>query len=215
MKRLSQEIRVWRVRLDDFTPSRLATLRDSLDDEEIARMEMLAFPRLRDRFVVAHAALRAILGQALGTAARDVRFSFGPHGKPALATAESRIGFNLSHSDGLAVVALTDGHAVGVDVEKVRPHVHHEDIARRFLPPAETATLLALPPEQRNAAFFRAWTRTEALVKMLGLGLSDQLDAIDAGRFTTADLEVGEDYVAALAVDSPSPIEIVHRDWMP
>jgi 4'-phosphopantetheinyl transferase len=215
MKQVSHPVQVWRIALDDFTRPRLATLRGTLDDDEIARMEKLAFPLLRDRFVVAHAALRSILGQALDTAPKDVGFSFGPYGKPAFAAPESTIAFNLSHSAALAVVALTDGRAVGVDVEKVRPDVAHEDIARRFLSPAEADTLLALPPEQRTLAFFRAWTRREALVKMLGLGLSDQLDAIDAGRFTTADLDVGAGYVGALAVDSLSPLEIVHRDWVP
>jgi 4'-phosphopantetheinyl transferase len=208
------EVQLWRIPLDGYSPACLALLRGDLDDDERARTDAFAFPRLSDRFVVAHAGLRAILGRALGVAAKDVRFCVGPHGKPALATGRA-VGFSLSHSGDLAVIALAGGGAVGVDVEKDRPDVSHEPIARRFLSPAEADGLLAVSPAERKAVFFRGWTRREAVVKMLGLGLAEPLDAFDAARVTLVDFEPRPGYFGALAVDSTVPPAITRWEWVP
>jgi 4'-phosphopantetheinyl transferase len=207
-------VQLWRIPLDGYSSACLATLRGYLDDDERTRADGFAFPLLRDRFVVAHGSLRTILGRALGTAPGDVRFSFGPNGKPALAD-DSRAGFSLSHSDGLAVVAVTSGCAVGVDVEREQPDVSHEPIARQFFSQAEADALGALPPAERQAAFFRGWTRKEALVTLLGLGLAEPVDTFDAGRFTMTDLDLGAGYVGAVVVESPPPLEITRREWVP
>lgn len=207
-------VQLWRIPLDGHSPARLAVLRGYLDDDERTRADGFAFPLLRDRFVVAHGALRTILGRALGAAPGDVRFSFGPNGKPALAD-DSPVRFSLSHSDDLAVVAITSDCAVGVDVEKERPDVSHEPIARQFFSQAEADALGALPPAERQKAFFRGWTRKEALVKLLGLGLSDPVDTFDAARFTMADLDLEAGYVGAVVVESPPPVEITPREWVP
>jgi len=207
-------VQLWRIPLDGYSPACLAVLRGYLDDDERTRMDALAFPLLRDRFVVAHGAQRTILGRALGTAPGDIRFSFGPNGKPALATG-GPLGFSLSHSDDLAVVAVTSGCAVGVDVERERPDVSHESIGRQFFSQAEADALVALPPEERQAAFFRGWTRKEALVKMLGLGLADPVDTFDAARFTMTDLDLGAGYVGAVVVEGAPPLEITRWEWVP
>lgn len=54
-----------------------------------------------------------------------------------------------------------------------------EQIASRFFSPRERRCLLALPPEQRTEAFFNCWTRKEAYLKAVGLGLDDGLDQIE------------------------------------
>lgn len=146
-----------------------------LDDEERARAARFHEDRHRRRFIAAHAALRRVLGACTGRSAERLRFDQGPQGKPGLIDAGPWC-FNLSHSDDLALIAVTRGREVGVDLERHRPGVAIHDLARRFFAPAEAAALAVLPVAQREAAFFTCWSRKEAVVKALGTGLHTPLD---------------------------------------
>jgi phosphopantetheinyl transferase len=78
--------------------------------------------------------------------------------------------FNLSHSGDFALVAVTQGRKVGVDVERIRQGISSHVIAQQYFSKAEVAELQSLPFEQREAAFFTCWTRKEAYIKAQGLG---------------------------------------------
>lgn len=75
-----------------------------------------------------------------------------------------RLRFNLSHAEGVALIALTRGKEVGVDVEVVREEFPGMEIAEGFFPAREVETLRSLPEEARTAAFFLYWTRKEAYI---------------------------------------------------
>ncbi len=133
-----------------------------------------------------------------------MRYSYGPQGKPSLID-EGWLEFNMSHSGDLALYAITEGRAVGVDVERVRPDVARELTEARFFTAAETDALLALPEDGRARAFFTVWTRKEACLKATGDGLSVPLDAFPVWPqpeppWWVVDLDAGGDYAAALAV---------------
>jgi 4'-phosphopantetheinyl transferase len=122
---------------------------------------------------------------------------------------------------------------VGVDVERIRRDMELESIARRYFSQREVAELLALPPEQREIAFFNGWTRKEAYIKAQGLGLSLPLDSFDvslapdepailretrpdpqkAARWRLESLEVDAQYVAAVAVEGKG-LEFRLWDWI-
>jgi 4'-phosphopantetheinyl transferase len=87
--------------------------------------------------------------------------------------------FNVAHSGILALFAFTSGRAVGVDVELIREVPDADDLAERFFSPTEAASLRALQLDRRSLAFLACWTRKEAFIKALGLGLSCPLDAFD------------------------------------
>ncbi|HXT39247.1 MAG TPA: 4'-phosphopantetheinyl transferase superfamily protein, partial [Candidatus Angelobacter sp.] len=89
------------------------------------------------------------------------------------------IHFNLSHSDGLALFAFARSHALGVDVERVRPIPEMDQVTARFFSARENAMLNALPAEQRIEAFFNCWTRKEAYLKATGEGIADALPRIE------------------------------------
>ena len=125
---------------------------------------------------MAHGALRIILGLYLRRPPADVAFRNGDHGKPELAEDMDGVRFNLSHSGEGALMGLTRGRELGVDLEKVSTLPDLEGLARRFFAPGEVADLLAVPPPERGLAFFHCWTRKEAYVKALGLGLACPLD---------------------------------------
>jgi 4'-phosphopantetheinyl transferase len=150
-----------------------------LDDKE--RLRSRRFLRSADcsRFVLAHAALRLLLAGALGVEPASVRYVSGVHGKPRLAPGLVPLEFNLSHSEGVALVAVARDRAVGVDVEHVRDMPDALNIAATHFSAAERAELRALSSADRRAGFFYCWTRKEAVIKTSGEGLSRALDSFD------------------------------------
>ena len=169
-----QELHLVRFRLDRDASARQRMMA-LLSDDERERAARFRFPLHGDRFVVARASLRLLLGGALGESPDGLRFAYGSAGKPALADAHGGLSFNLSHSDDAALVALVLGTSVGVDIEAERESVDAFDLADRFFAAREAAALATVPLAGRMAAFFRCWTRKEAFIKAIGEGLSAPL----------------------------------------
>ena len=194
-----RQVHVWRAALD-VAPPRVARLGGSLSEEERARAARFHFERDRVRFTVARGVLRGLLGGYLGVAPSTLVFDYGAHGKPRLATAMPArdLRFNVSHSAGVALYAITRGREVGVDVEGHRPDFATAEIAERFFSLAERRALSALPVERRCDAFFACWTRKEAYIKARGLGLSLALDGFDVS------LAPGEPAALLATRDDPS-----------
>lgn len=172
-----ETIACWRVDLEQPEAS-VATLETVLSDDERARAARFVFSRDRRRFIVTRACLRALLARACDEPAKAIRFAYAQHGKPSLAarTGAPAVHFSVSHSADVALIALTRGTALGVDLEAVRPLPDLLDIASRFFTPTETETIMTVPPEERELAFFLCWTRKEAFSKALGDGLTLALD---------------------------------------
>jgi 4'-phosphopantetheinyl transferase len=173
---MGASIHVWTIPLDE-TPQTVASLLDVLSGEERVRAARFRTTQLRVRFVVAHGALRTILSGYLGIEPNAVRFGATEEGKPYVA--EGGLTFNLSHSDGLALCAITVAGQIGVDVERLRPIDDADAIVHRYFAPGEVRQYQATRVPDRTAAFFSTWTRKEAYVKAVGSGLSCNLMAFE------------------------------------
>jgi 4'-phosphopantetheinyl transferase len=148
-----------------------------LSADETARAKRFYFERHARAFILGRAALRALLASYLGIPPAEVRFLYGPQGKPALADPSSSLRFNVSNSGNLAAYVFTTGCEIGIDVEQHRALHDFENISRRFFSPEETAELLQLPSAEKTTAFFNCWARKEAYIKAMGGGLSIPLDS--------------------------------------
>jgi 4'-phosphopantetheinyl transferase len=197
----------------------------TLSGDERERADRFRAADDRRRFIIARGTLRVILSRYLARAPEDLRFRYGDHGKPALEGEGSGndVRFNLAHSEGVAVYAVTRGQEVGVDVERVRSMHDLETVAERFFTPCEWFALRRLPPRERDVAFFSCWTLKEAVLKAVGSGLTGSLDsfavtvrsdeppafvAVAPGargleRWSLQRLNPGEGYVGALCVEPP------------
>jgi 4'-phosphopantetheinyl transferase len=203
----AEDVHVWRVNVDAFAAAP-AWMHGVLSPEESARAARFGFERDRRRFVVRHAALRLLLGRYLDADPAALCFTYGPQGKPALERGGA-LSFSMSHSNGLALVALARGREVGVDVEWCARGIDALDIARQFFSEREADALAALGPSQRRSAFFRLWTRKEALLKATGLGLSVPLREVEAlpapstcdpaARWSCVQFAPADGYAAAVA----------------
>jgi 4'-phosphopantetheinyl transferase len=218
----SDEVHVWRATLNQ-PASQIQSFRHSLAADERARAERFHFERDRKHFIAARGVLRAILGRYLKRAPECLSFCYSSYGKPALAgeSGGDAIRFNVSHSHGIALYAVTRGREVGVDLEHIRSDLAVAEIAERFFSQPEVAMLRALPTEAQREAFFRCWTRKEACLKARGEGLSLPLDQVDvslvpgepdtapgtqpdsseASRWSFQELAPAPGYAAALAVE--------------
>lgn len=157
-----------------------ATRHALLSEQERARAARFHDRTAMVAFTAAHGWLRRVLGAYVNVPPEALRFGEGAHGKPQLALASGgtpRVSFNLSHSGDLAIVAVAEQMAVGVDIEHVRPMPRQ--IAEDSFAPGEAAALANVAPAERDSAFMRLWTRKEAYLKATGTGLNTPLDAFE------------------------------------
>jgi len=217
---LSDEVHVWRALLD-LPVSRIQSLQHTLAADELRRADRFHFQKHHQRFVVARGLLRTILGCYLDIEPGQLRFCYSDYGKPSLSTpGQKALSFNLSHSGGLALYAVTRNREVGIDLERIRTDFEYAQIAERFFSPRENTVLRALPVSLKPEAFFTCWVRKEAYIKARGEGLSLPLDQFDvslapgepaillntrgdsqeANRWSLRELSPGPGYAAALAV---------------
>lgn len=160
----------------DVASEMLAAYQSHLGPEESARAARFRHDRDRDRFVARRGQLRERLARELDQDPGRLRIETDPHGKPFLPDCPE-LGFNLSHSHALALCVIGRGLALGCDIERRDREFACRRVADRLFAPSERAALAALPDALWAEGFFNCWTRKEAYVKALGLGLSYPLDA--------------------------------------
>jgi 4'-phosphopantetheinyl transferase len=182
-----------------------------LSAEEKTRAGKFHFASDANRFICAHGALREILARYVRQPAKEVEISATPSGKPFLSGAGASTGvrFNLAHSGDIALIAISLGMDVGIDVEKINPALDLESIARRCFTPGERTCLASVPPSILVDRFFSIWTRKEAYLKGRGDGLLGPLTEIDVSSsparpdpaWVVRDVPVPPDYRGAVALN--------------
>lgn len=153
---------------------------------EHERANRFRFERHRVEFVVARSLLRMSLGRELGCHAVDLKIEYGPYGKPFLESnrLHSSIEFNLSHSNGLILIACGYSMRIGVDVEKIKGGADFTEISKLCFGINEQQLLENASAIDRSDIFFGLWTAKEAYSKALGVGLSYPLEEIDCSKLT-------------------------------
>lgn len=192
--------------------AKLDYLYETLALEERDRAHRFRFRRDRRHYIAGRGSLREILSNYLKMEPSAIRFAYNQYGKPMVQGTDLR--FNLSHSGDWAMLAVTRGREVGIDIERVDPRFAEEQIPERFFSPREVAELRALPAREQTAAFFRCWTRKEAYIKARGMGLALDLDSFDvtlgphdepalyrAGNWSIQNLEAPAGYAAAIVAE--------------
>jgi 4'-phosphopantetheinyl transferase len=142
-----------------------------LSPAEHARAARFGRESLRRRYVIGRASLRKALGDALSLLPPAVPIVRGVRGRPRL-DGVAGIDFNISHTDDVALIGIARGARIGVDIEGADREVGADGLARKFLTPAEQATLAPLAADERRARFLRYWTCKEAMSKATGDALS-------------------------------------------
>ena len=187
---------------------------EMLSASEFNRMMRFIKPNHQRDFVAARGALRSCLSRYVDCDPTALVFTYGRHGKPILRD-YSELQFNLSHSQGRALIGIARGRAIGVDLESVREMPTMLAVAKRFLMQSEYEAIERASEGWRSRIFFEYWTCKEAYLKATGVGLGQigKLEiVIDEAavrvvqkpcdkNFALAQVELGGGFVGAIGLE--------------
>lgn len=215
------QVHLWRQSLD-LSSLALSRLCEVLSVDEISRANQFHREVDHNRFIAARGLLRIILSRYISRDAANIAFSYSKFGKPYIASTSnaSELTFNIAHSANLAVYAITRKRKIGVDLEKVQAKFGGNEIAETVFSANEIAHLRSLSSQEQDSAFFKGWTRKEAILKAMGTGLSqplnqyevmfdletsptlsdDRLDRNPLRSWWVKSIDLGDDFVAAVAL---------------
>ncbi len=203
------ELQVWHIDLDRTA----GDLTDGLSPDEVNRAQRFIQERDRNRFIRARGAMRTILGERLGVSAAELEFGLGEHGKPFIRRPESDIEFNLTHSRGMALLAVSATGPVGIDLECIRSRPSQLKIAQRLFPAGIYQRLSALPANQLAAAFTERWTEFEARAKLHGAGIFSAKVEQEGIRTTHFSPRQGWIACAAIVTPTEASMELQHLNF--
>lgn len=212
------DVHIWSAELTvDVSP-------DCLDDEERQQAARFVTADLSRRFTAGRVMRREILSKYTGIPPAALRFGESGQKKPVLLNSGNPLEFNQTNSADWTLLAVSGAMPVGIDLEVPPERGPALDIARHQFHALEKAAIFsARTAGEKVAAFYRCWTRKEAFVKALGLGLYLPLDsfAVDvtvrqrssllvcpalhgpASKWEITDLDMSDGRFAALAIAHP------------
>lgn len=223
----ADEVHIWHLDIRQFTHVQRDFTLQIMDSSELIRADK--FKRGKHEYIACRWLLRNVLAFYTGISADKLQFQRSEKGKPYLV--QGNIQFSLSHSGHWGVLAVSDGNAVGIDIEAVQSKRNILRIAQHYYAPAELTQLLALPAREQQDYFYRLWTLKEALFKALGSGISAGLDKaafkLKGGSITVRIdplLEAGADWqfqqwllapgaYCALALETEKAGQQLHTKW--
>jgi len=169
------ELHIWKADVPSFSFS-LDLFAAWLSVEERQRWQRYLAADVRQRFLTARGLLRGILSIYTSHNPAEIQFAVSPQGKPYLGfPGQAGLEFSLSHSSAIVLVAVTRGLSVGIDVETMQQEIDLDLISSKYFSPLENQSIRSLPQALQKQAFFNCWTRKEAYLKGLGVGLTAPL----------------------------------------
>ena len=209
------QIHLWRISLQRHVED-IPELMTYLTPDEITRANAFVQKEDRIRSIVTRAALRLILSQYVDQPPLTIQIGYNDYGKPfVLAPLQARqFDFNVSHSGDLALIAVSKGKPVGVDVEYVRDGRDIDEIASLVFTSNERQHMRSSPEKNRLDVFYELWVRKEACLKRIGLGFSGGPEFVDVLPYANHSNEIRNDvsffltslkpadgYMGAIAID--------------
>lgn len=179
LKLLNNEAHIWSYRIDPKIIN-IEPYQTLLSPKEVIRKNKYITQTLKDKYAISRGGLRMILSKYLSVSSETIDFSYSKFGKPSIISTQNteNVFFNLSHSGNLALCIVSSIIDIGVDVELRKPIQDVLDIAKLVCTEEEYKILLNDGEKNLQKNFYRIWTRKEALVKALGVGLSCSLNCL-------------------------------------
>lgn len=180
----ANEIHLWIVQDQLVGDSQLSEFMHLLAPEELSRYQRFLFERDKRQFLITRAALRCALSEYFSDVApSEWTFLRNDYGRPYVSNPQyaSAIQFNLSHADGMIVLAISQSGDLGVDVENLSRSCEPASLAKRFFSASEATALLRMSEPDQRDRFFDLWTLKEAYIKACGMGLAIPLGSFSFG----------------------------------
>ena len=185
-------------------------------DDDRRRAARFRLPVDGHRHLTGRVLARRAAATWLGIDPAGVHVAVEPHGRPVLVDGSGdRLAAHVSvtHAGDLVGVAVA-GSPVGLDVQDLAAFeglLHSPDLWT----PAEIADLALLDPAERLRSAASWWTAKEAVLKSLGRGLLDPVEALDVrdSHVPWHAVDVGDHHAAAIAGAAPRrPVHLRHVD---
>ncbi|WP_052761048.1 4'-phosphopantetheinyl transferase family protein [Sedimenticola thiotaurini] len=199
------QIHLWKI--DLLCPG--LDLSPLLSGDERRRQAKLLNRHDRILFGNARGVLRQILSGYTNTPPADIPLCYGEKGKPRLPSSCGEIQFNLSHAGSMALLVVSTGVPVGIDLEPLAQRKNLRRIARKVFAPELFQQIDSLSEADFNGAFYRHWTALEAQVKAVGTGVFTPTET--SGTLPYINFEPQSGWCAAIAADGTLPAA---RNWV-
>lgn len=211
-------VNVYSIAISHYLNS-LKWLYSLLSAKEKAQSKKFFTVDLTNRYIITRAVLRNILAKHLGTLPQDLEFVRNSYGKPFVRGVD--LEFNMSHSRDSAYYTVAVDFSVGIDVEFYNRKKDIFNIAQNVFSSHELDFFLNLSKLKRQDFFFNTWTKKEAVIKAMGLGLAYPMEKVDTmleknsqyvnisgDRYYLHNLNSSDDYKSHLAVKNNSDIVV-------
>lgn len=179
------EVHVWVAKVDDFDFTELLSTTGSwLTNAERSRLDRFYFAEHKTQLLLGRYLMRNVLSRYESLRPEQWLFCYNEYGKPELSKPQqdqlsAPLYFNLSHSRGAIVFAVSRLESIGIDIECNTRSRRVEKIASRYFSESELTDLLALDTSGWQSRFYELWSLKEAYIKACGMGL-----AIDLSHFS-------------------------------
>lgn len=195
-----------------------------LSSEEQEKAKKFHFPIDQKKYMISHGMMRQLISSYISCHPGEIRYHVNAFGKPELITPSNTIHFNLSHSEKLGALAISTS-PIGTDIEHIKSLEDYVALTRHFLSAQESKYFERLSNAEQHLAFYRAWTRKEAYIKAIGMGLSYPVEQVtisldeqpqiledianpaNAEKLSVVSFE-HEDYIGAIAIPKNYNVEI-------
>lgn len=155
-------------------PELLSYYSSLLDSEEQTKQQRFHFEKDRHQYLITRSCLKILLSRyCQDVQPQQWQFVKNSYGKPYIANKlPTPLFFNLSHTKGKIVIAVSASDCIGVDIEYQKRDAKIDDLAKTVFSPEENDYYNHLPSEEKQPYFFLLWTLKEAFIKALGKGIT-------------------------------------------
>jgi 4'-phosphopantetheinyl transferase len=145
-----------------------------LSDDEIIRANKFRNQIDKNRFICAKGILRYLIYIQTKINPSSIKFSYGKYKKPALEEGQNQnlLKFNISHCKGVFCIGMVNDLDIGIDIELIRPIPDFLGLVKKYFSETEFRQIEKLSGESSLEAFYKLWTSKEAIMKLVGKGLS-------------------------------------------
>ncbi|CAH8282157.1 4'-phosphopantetheinyl transferase [Mariniflexile fucanivorans] len=206
-------VKFYKIELSNF--QKLApSLMPFLSHSESNRANRFHFVKDKNTFVICRTVLKFLLAEQTGLDIHNIFIESDSNKKPFLPSHPS-VHFNISHATDYAIIAIAKS-PVGVDIEYVNKEFNFEDILPTVFNKSE---IDEVNTSGGHVTFYKLWTRKEAIVKAIGVGIDDNISEIISldgcqnipseflgpiKQLQVFSFKLNEDYFGAVAISETS-----------
>jgi 4'-phosphopantetheinyl transferase len=187
-----EEVHIWMADLNISESIQQHFEKSFLSNEELAKAKSFKFDQHRLQFSASHGYLRFILAQYLNCCPSLIEYEIGEYGKPSLKNPSNpdKIRFNMSHSQNMALYAVTLDVEVGVDIEIIKDDLNIPDLIEHVFTTRENNIFKEIKEDKKTKVFYDVWTRKEAYLKATGEGFNFPLNKIEVTTYPDEEVKL-------------------------